>query len=161
MDAYDLYCTNGGWFTDHKTLNESKLGFVLLRPASSSTETKIVTVGNDTERAAWKAALGDDSIPEIHYVGKTGSSTTLEDTTKKPTTKGHYTASISAGNPAATATVDFDIIDKHAHSFTYSADGAVLTATCGTSGDLVEACDLTDKKVTLTLTASSANYSGW
>ena len=43
----------------------------------------------------------------------------------------------------------------HSHDFTYSASGATLTATCGNAD-----CDLQDSKVSLTLTASSANYSG-
>jgi len=158
--AYFLRCSEGAWELDSKSSVSALSGFVVLHSSSGSASGKIVTVGNDTERAAWKAALGENSIPEVHYVGKAGSSTTLADTTTEPTTKGHYTASISAGDPAATATVDFDIIDKHVHSFTYSADGAVVTATCGTSGDLIEECNLTDNKVSLTLSASDANYSG-
>ena len=37
-------------------------------------------------------------------------------------------------------------LGTHEHSFTYSADGATITATCSNEG-----CDLTDKKVTLTI----------
>ena len=65
------------------------------------------------------------------------------------------TAGESAGNATETTVADYlmnrtkyiHIEPKHTHSFTYSADGAVLTATCTADG-----CKLTDKKLTLTLT---------
>lgn len=43
----------------------------------------------------------------------------------------------------------------HTHSFTYSADGATLTATCTADG-----CDLTDSKATLTLFAPTLKTYG-
>ena len=44
----------------------------------------------------------------------------------------------------------------HNHNFTYSADGATLTATCNGA----EGCDLTDKKTTLTITAPTLTTYG-
>ena len=41
----------------------------------------------------------------------------------------------------------------HTHNFTYSADGATLTATCTAEG-----CGLTDNKATLSISASDATY---
>ena len=43
--------------------------------------------------------------------------------------------------------------DGHTHSFTYSADGATITATCNSAG-----CNLTDNKVTLTIVPNPVLY---
>ena len=57
-------------------------------------------------------------------------------------------------NPVAK--IVFDVTQNHAHgSWTYQTDGATLTATCGVNG-----CELPNSKVSLTLTATSQNYSG-
>ena len=45
--------------------------------------------------------------------------------------------------------------NPHTHSFTYSADGATITATCGNDG-----CDLTDSKATLTIAAPALTTYG-
>lgn len=52
----------------------------------------------------------------------------------------------------------FEDPTAHTHNFAYSASGATLKATCGNTTD----CNLTseDKSVSLTLSASSPNYSG-
>ena len=47
--------------------------------------------------------------------------------------------------------------DTHTHSFTYGAEGAVLTATCT---DTVGTCGLTDSKVTLTIAAPTLTTYG-
>ena len=44
----------------------------------------------------------------------------------------------------------------HIHSFTYSASGATITATCSGEGD----CDLTNKQATLTIAAEGGTYDG-
>lgn len=43
--------------------------------------------------------------------------------------------------------------EGHTHSFTYSADGATITATCNSAG-----CNLTDNKVTLTIVPNPVLY---
>ena len=43
----------------------------------------------------------------------------------------------------------------HTHSFTYSADGVTITASCSADG-----CDLTNKQATLTLAAEGGTYDG-
>ncbi len=54
-----------------------------------------------------------------------------------------------SGTPTADTSITIpDAVVAHTHSFTYSASGAVITATCDTDG-----CGLTDEKATLTLTA--------
>ena len=62
-----------------------------------------------------------------------------------------YTARLDVESKRAT--VSFTLTAKpipHTHSFTYTANGAVITATCtGTTGT----CDLTNKQATLTLNA--------
>ena len=45
------------------------------------------------------------------------------------------------------------LADGHTHSFTYSADGATITATCQNAG-----CDLNDNKVTLTIVPNPVLY---
>ena len=49
------------------------------------------------------------------------------------------------------------LTSAHTHSFTYTADGAVLTAVCGSTEGT---CSLTDQKISLTLTAEDAFYDG-
>ena len=81
----------------------------------------------------------------------------------------------STGIPAGTSafTVDIPVTDAknykeytvtatvtptyHDHEFIYSASGNVVTATCA---DTDGQCDLTDKKIVLTLTATSGTYDG-
>ena len=74
---------------------------------------------------------------------KAGSGTSIKVAT--------YTARLDVEGVRAVAT--FRLTAKpqpHTHSFTYSADGNVITATCiGTTGT----CDLTNKQATLTLNA--------
>ena len=66
-----------------------------------------------------------------------------------------YAKGISGGNAIVTATSSSDNaksascnVKVHAHDFTYSADGATITAVCGS-----EECTLTGKKATLTISA--------
>lgn len=85
-----------------------------------------------------------------------------------PTAEGTYTVKINVAEgddyKAATGITDedwtFTIVPMqktmtitlviHGHQFTYGAEGATITATCGST---VGNCDLTDKKVSLTLNA--------
>ncbi len=74
---------------------------------------------------------------------KAGSGTSIKGAT--------YTARLDVEGVRAVATFRLTAKPKpHTHSFTYSADGNVITATCtGTTGT----CDLTNKQATLTLNA--------
>ena len=74
---------------------------------------------------------------------KAGSGTSIKVAT--------YTARLDVEGVRAVATFRLTAKPKpHTHSFTYSADGNVITATCtGTTGT----CDLTNKQATLTLNA--------
>ena len=85
-----------------------------------------------------------------------------------PTAEGTYTVKVNVAEgddyKAATGITDddwtFTILPMqktmtitlviHGHEFTYGAEGATITATCGST---VGTCDLTDKKVSLTLNA--------
>ena len=85
-----------------------------------------------------------------------------------PTAEGTYTVKVNVAEgddyKAATGITDddwtFTILPMqktmtitlviHGHEFTYGAEGATITATCGSK---VGTCDLTDKKVSLTLNA--------
>ncbi|MBR0514757.1 MAG: hypothetical protein IJK06_10990, partial [Clostridia bacterium] len=75
-----------------------------------------------------------------------------------------YAAKFTSDNTAYSVMVDGDELklSSHTHSFTYSASGATLTATCTAEG-----CDLppstqggTDHAVSLTLSATDASYTG-
>ena len=59
-----------------------------------------------------------------------------------------------SGTPTADAIITIPDA-KHAHSFTYTADGDTITATCGNDG-----CDLTDRKATLTIVAPALTTYG-
>ena len=67
-----------------------------------------------------------------------------------PTEPGTYTASFTWGG--ANASVNFTLTaPAHTHSFTYSASGAAITATCGNTG-----CDITTG-LTLSISAPTGN----
>ena len=68
--------------------------------------------------------------------------------------KGTATITATATNGTNDTADDFTAtctVTVHAHSFTYSVDGATITATCSSEG-----CPLTDNKATLTITAPTA-----
>ncbi len=60
------------------------------------------------------------------------------------------------GDPTLTTAVSYSFAHQHG-SWSYSADGATLTATCGASEG---ACGLTDRKVALTISAEGKTYDG-
>ena len=60
------------------------------------------------------------------------------------------------GDPTLTTAVSYSFAHQHG-SWAYSADGATLTATCGASEGT---CGLTDRKVSLTLSAAGKTYDG-
>ena len=70
-----------------------------------------------------------------------------------------YTTYFTSDNPAYSVVVDgFSLnLAAHEHSFTYGAEGTVLTATCT---DTVGTCSLTDSKVTLTIAAPTLTTYG-
>lgn len=68
--------------------------------------------------------------------------------------KGTATITATATNGTNDTADDFTAtctVTVHAHSFTYSVDGATITATCSSEG-----CPLTGNKATLTITAPTA-----
>ncbi|MBQ8108377.1 MAG: hypothetical protein IJ129_06505 [Ruminococcus sp.] len=77
---------------------------------------------------------------------KAGSGTSIKGAT--------YTARLTVAGQRATVT--FRLTAKpveHTHSFSYAADGNVITATCTQNASNMEACNLTNKQATLTLNA--------
>jgi len=66
--------------------------------------------------------------------------------TNKAGTEGKADIAISTGQTLSYKKVQFPAAASHTHNFTYSSDGAVITATCSASG-----CTLTDNKATLTI----------
>jgi len=66
--------------------------------------------------------------------------------TNKAGTEGRADIAISTGQTLDYKKVQFPAAASHTHNFTYSSDGAVITATCSASG-----CTLTDNKATLTI----------
>lgn len=114
-------------------------------------------------KAATVSALaeGMGEVTVEYYNGDTKLSGT-------PTAEGTYTVKVNVAEgdeyKATTGITDddwtFTILPMqktmtitlviHGHEFTYGAEGATITATCGST---VGTCDLTDKKVSLTLNA--------
>lgn len=76
-------------------------------------------------KTAWEAA--GLTAPSIVYEAKTGSALT----DNKAVNVGSYTAKITVGDPAVTASVDFDI---HGASTTYDSDDTYHWFTCALSG---------------------------
>ena len=71
--------------------------------------------------------------------------------------KGTTTITATATNGTADTADDFTAtctVTVHAHSFTYSLDGATITATCANSDGL---CKLTDNKAALTILAPTTS----
>ena len=116
-------------------------------------QVKAATVSTETE------GMGEVTVE--YYNGDTKLS-------GAPTAEGTYTVKVNVAEgddyKAATGITDddwtFTILPMqktmtitlviHGHEFTYGAEGATITATCGST---VGTCDLTDKKVSLTLNA--------
>ena len=116
-------------------------------------QAKAATVSTETE------GMGEVTVE--YYNGDTKLS-------GAPTAEGTYTVKVNVAEgddyKAATGITDddwtFTILPMqktmtitlviHGHEFTYGAEGATITATCGST---VGTCDLTDKKVSLTLNA--------
>ncbi len=71
---------------------------------------------------------------------------------------GGYPEGEDPGNPDSTLTTAVSYRFTHQHGdWSYSASGSVLTATCGATDGT---CDLTDRKVSLTLSATGKTYDG-
>lgn len=83
----------------------------------------------------------------VYYKGDNQSSDIKNNTVKGATYKARLTVE------GKRAEHSFRFIALHSHSFTYTVDGNVITATCTQNAANMDACDLTDKKATLTLNA--------
>ena len=66
--------------------------------------------------------------------------------TNKAGTEGKADIAISTGQTLSYKKVQFPADASHTHNFTYSSDGAVITATCSVAG-----CPLTNNQATLTI----------
>ena len=67
-----------------------------------------------------------------------------------PTTPGGYTASFTWGG--ATGSVSFILTEPHTHSWSYQANGATVTASCGQGCDITEGLSITISAPSGTLT---------
>ena len=119
------------------------------------------TKGDTPKTPGVTGNTGDGAVTYTYQVNKSG-----EYTDAVPTTAGTHSVKATIAETenylGGEATADFEIapvdttsqmtikLDIHRHSFTYAAEGATITATCGENAGT---CDLTDKKVSLTLKA--------
>ncbi len=137
------------------TLEDNKVTLTIKAPENlyynDTTASHAATLENlEAFNAATGKGFTQDSI--TYFKGSNQSQDIKKGTPKAAT----YTAKIAAdgnlfGSKVASVTFTFTAKPvEHTHSFTYTANGAVITATCtSTTGN----CDLTNKQATLTLNA--------
>jgi len=119
------------------------------------------TKGDTPKTPVVTGNTGNGTETITYQVNKSGAYTS-----DVPTTSGTHSVKVTIAESedylGGEATADFVIapadttsqmaitLDIHKHSFTYAADGARITATCGETGGT---CDLTGRAVSFTLTA--------
>lgn len=119
------------------------------------------TKGDTPKTPVVTGNTGNGTVTITYQVNKSGAYTS-----DVPTTAGTHSVKVTIAESedylGGEATADFVIapadttsqmeitLDIHKHSFTYAADGARITATCGETGGT---CDLTGRAVSFTLTA--------
>lgn len=119
------------------------------------------TKGDTPKTPVVTGNTGNGTVTITYQVNKSG-----DYTSDVPTTAGTHSVKVTIAESAdylgGEATADFVIapadttsqmaitLDIHKHSFTYAANGARITATCGETGGT---CDLTGRAVSFTLTA--------
>ena len=108
--------------------------------------------GLEAFNAATEKNISTDNI--AYYKGDTNVTAQIKAGSGTSIKGAKYTARLDVEGKRAT--VEFSLSAKpipHTHSFTYSVDGNVITATCNQNAANMDACDLTDKQATLTLNA--------
>ena len=133
----------------------SSINFVIEMPADLSNAT--VTLGADNTVSS--VTVGGNEITDFSEFDITYGTDDSHTATTPPTADGTYYAFVAAKftseNYIGTAKSAAFSISSHAHSFTYTADGATITATCSADG-----CTLTDSKATLTIAAPTMTTYG-
>ena len=133
----------------------SSINFVIEMPADLSNAT--VTLGADNTVSS--VTVGGNEITDFSEFDITYGTDDSHTATTPPTADGTYYAYVAAKttseNYTGTAKSAAFSISSHAHSFTYSASGATITANCSAAD-----CPLTDHKATLTIVAPTLTTYG-
>ena len=123
----------------------------------------IVTINGGTVDAKTIGNTSATSIGNGRYKSNAGSlivaSTHVAYSSNSPITDANKTSATAVQGSGAAMNIarqHYMLVEEgnlHTHSFTYSADGATMTATCSAEG-----CNLTDNKVSFTIIAENATY---